>query len=64
MIPVGLGEKNRKNPRSRGGKNWAARQQVAHFVKRANKWAEKYPEAKAILRLPFCKSFIFAEFAP
>ena len=62
---VGLGEKELQNLLEAGeGKIGAARQQVAHFVKRANKWAEKYPEAKAILHLPFCKSFIFAEFAP
>jgi adenylosuccinate lyase len=40
------------------------RQQVEHFVKRANKWGRNILKLKAILRLPFCKSFIFAEFAP
>jgi adenylosuccinate lyase len=45
---VGLGEKELQNLLEAGeGRIGAARQQVAHFVKRANKWAEKYPEAKS-----------------
>jgi adenylosuccinate lyase len=45
---VGLGEKELQKLLEAGeGRIGAAKQQVEHFVKRANKWAEKYPEAKS-----------------
>jgi len=44
---VGLTEKDLLDLLSAGkGKIGAAKEQVEHFINRANKWGDKYPEAR------------------